>query len=79
MLQAAIRELRRQPLLAGTRQAWNAMGVRQARRSSRPTTRPRSRACGAREVGVRLPFVRAPTSGTTWRQVRPGEMLKTTA
>lgn len=26
-LQAAIRQLRRQPLLAGTRQSWNAMGV----------------------------------------------------
>ena len=75
VLQAAIRELRRQPLLAGTRQAWNAMGVHREAEFTSNHSPAFARGAEAQKWVCVYPFVRS----YEWYYMNPqrrGEMLK---
>nr|WP_314315476.1 hydrogen peroxide-dependent heme synthase [Kocuria rhizophila] len=74
-LQAAIRELRRQPLLAGTRQSWNAMGVHREAEFTSNHSPAFARGAEAQKWVCVYPFVRS----YEWYYMNPqrrGEMLK---
>ena len=75
VLQAAIRELRRQPLLAGTRQSWNAMGVHREAEFTSNHSPAFARGAEAGAWVCVYPFVRS----YEWYYMNPqrrGEMLK---
>ena len=75
VLQAAIRELRRQPLLAGTRQSWNAMGVHREAEFTSNHSPAFARGAEAQKWVCVYPFVRS----YEWYYMNPqrrGEMLK---
>ena len=74
-LQAAIRQLRRQPLLAGTRQSWNAMGVHREAEFTSNHSPAFARGAEAGAWVCVYPFVRS----YEWYYMNPqrrGEMLK---
>ncbi|MDO4918881.1 hydrogen peroxide-dependent heme synthase [Kocuria sp.] len=58
-LQAAVRELRREPLLAGTRQSWNAMGVHRDAEFTRNHSPAFARGQEAQKWVCVYPFVRS--------------------
>ncbi|WP_206059889.1 hydrogen peroxide-dependent heme synthase [Kocuria tytonicola] len=74
-LQAAIRELRREPLLAGTKQSWNAMGVHREAEFTSNHSPAFARGAEAQKWVCVYPFVRS----YEWYYMNPqrrGEMLK---
>ncbi|CAL8898733.1 chlorite dismutase [Kocuria varians] len=74
-LQAAVRELRREPLVAGTRQSWNAMGVHREAEFTSNHSPAFARGAAPKDWVCVYPFVRS----YDWYYMNPqrrGEMLK---